>query len=94
VLEELGSDSHVFFRVAAPRVTIEMRDVTTDDATILAEHDSLFTARVDPATRASVGRPLELVVDPARFHFFDAESGRSLLLADAGRQAAHEEALS
>jgi multiple sugar transport system ATP-binding protein len=92
VLEELGADSLALFRVAAPRVTIESR--ASDDATILAEHDSLFTARVDPATRASVGRPLELVVDPARFHFFDAESGRSLLLADAGRQAAHEEALS
>jgi multiple sugar transport system ATP-binding protein len=94
VLEELGADSHVFFRVAAPRVTIESRDQTSDDATILAEHDSLFTARVDPATRASVGDTLELVVDPASFHFFDVRTGRSLLLADAGRQAAHEEALS
>ena len=44
VLEELGSDSHVFFHVAAPRVTIELRDAANDDATILAEHDSLFTA--------------------------------------------------
>jgi multiple sugar transport system ATP-binding protein len=94
VLEELGADSHVFFRVAAPRVTIESRDQTSDDATILAEHDSLFTARVDPATRANVGDTLELVVDPTSFHFFDVKTGRSLLLADAGRQAAHEEALS
>jgi multiple sugar transport system ATP-binding protein len=94
VLEELGSDSHVFFRVAAPRVTIETRDATSDDATILAEHDSLFIARVDPATKAGVGEPLELTLDPAKFHFFDVETGRSLLLADAGRQAAHEEALS
>jgi len=94
VLEELGADSHVVFRVAAPRVTIESRDLRSDDATLLAEDDSLFTARVDPATRAGVGDPLELVVDPASFHFFDVESGRSLLLADAGREAAHEEALS
>jgi multiple sugar transport system ATP-binding protein len=93
VLEELGSDSHVFFRVAAPRVTIETRDESGDDATILAEHDSLFVARVDPATRAEVGDKLELVVDPAGFHFFDVRSGESLLLPDAGRQAAHEEAL-
>ena len=93
VLEELGADSLVLFRVAAPRVTIESRGQTGDEETILAEHDSLFTARVDPATGASVGDTLELVVDPARFHFFDAGSGRSLL-ADAGRQPAHEEALS
>jgi multiple sugar transport system ATP-binding protein len=94
VIEELGADSHVFFRVAAPRVTIESRDPTADDDTILAEHDSLFTARVDPATRARVGETVELVVDPASFHFFDVETGRSLLLADAGGQPAHEEALS
>jgi multiple sugar transport system ATP-binding protein len=85
VLEELGSDSHVFFRVAAPRVTIEMRDATSDDAMLLAERDTLFTARVDPATKAQVGDPLELAVDPAKFHFFDAATGASLLLADAGR---------
>jgi multiple sugar transport system ATP-binding protein len=93
VLEELGSDSLVLFRVAAPRVTIESRDATSDDTTILAEHDSLFTARVDPGTRGSVGDELEVVVDPARFHFFDVETGRSLL-ADPGREPAHEEALS
>jgi multiple sugar transport system ATP-binding protein len=93
VLEELGSDSYVFFRVAAPRVTMESRDVTSDDATLLAEDDSLFTARVDPATRGRAGERLELVVDPAAFHFFDVRTGESLLLADAGRQPAHEVAL-
>ena len=93
VLEDLGSDSYVFFHVAAPRVTIASRDQTSDDATILAEHDSLFTARVDPSTHARVGDTLELVVDPAAFHFFDVDTGRSLLLADAGREASHEEAL-
>jgi multiple sugar transport system ATP-binding protein len=94
VLEELGADSHVFFRVAAPRVTIETRDASDDETTILAESDSRFTARVNPATRAEVGTPLELAVNPASFHFFDVRTGESLLLADAGREPAHEEALS
>ena len=94
VLEELGSDSHVFFHVAASRVTIETRDATSDDATILAEHEALFTARVDPATEARAGRSLELAVDPTKFHFFDVGTGESLLLPDTGRQAAHEETLS
>ncbi|MDP9286241.1 MAG: sn-glycerol-3-phosphate ABC transporter ATP-binding protein UgpC [Actinomycetota bacterium] len=92
VLEELGADSHVFFRVAAPRVTFESRDASDDEATLLAENDSLFTARVDPATKGRVGAPLELAVDPASFHFFDVRTGESLLggaerapsLADAG----------
>ena len=92
VLEELGSDSHVFFRVAAPRVTIESRDAADDEAGLLAEDDSLFTARVDPATSGRIGGPLQLAVDPASFHFFDVETGESLL-ADAGRQASHEETL-
>ena len=98
VLEELGSDSHVFFRVAAPRITFETRGEEDDETTILAERDSRFTARVNPATTARVGAPLELAVDPSSFHFFDVRSGESLLspagsLADAGREAAHEEAL-
>jgi multiple sugar transport system ATP-binding protein len=93
VLEELGSDSLVIFRVAAPRVTIETRDAPDDETTILAEHDSRFTARVNPATNAAVGAPLELALNPASFHFFDVRTGESLLLADAGGQPAHEESL-
>ena len=92
VLEELGSDAYVFFRVAAPRVTVESRDAADEEAGLLAEDDSLFTARVDPATSGRIGDPLQLAVDPASFHFFDVQSGESLL-ADAGRQAAHEETL-
>jgi len=91
VLEELGSDSHVFFRVSAPRITFETRGEGDDETTILAERDSRFTARVDPATAARAGAALELTVDPSKFHFFDARTGKSL--ADAGREAAHEEAL-
>jgi multiple sugar transport system ATP-binding protein len=78
VLEELGADSHVFFRVDAPRITAEMLE-SEDEATLLAEPTALFSARVDPKTRAQVGETLELAVDPTRFHFFDPETGRSLL---------------
>jgi multiple sugar transport system ATP-binding protein len=79
VLEELGSDSHVFFRVAAPRVTFESRDAADEEASLLAEDDSLFTARVDPATSGRIAAPLELALDPASFHFFDSQTGESLL---------------
>jgi multiple sugar transport system ATP-binding protein len=81
VIEELGSDTHVFFRVAAPRVTIETRNASADEAGLLAEEDSLFTARVDPATKAKSGARLQLAVDPASFHFFDVRTGESLLPA-------------
>ena len=78
MLEELGSDAYLFFRVAAPRVTVETRGASDDEASLLAEEDSLFAARVDPATRGRVGAPLELAVDPSSFHFFDVGTGESL----------------
>ena len=49
----------------------------------LADEGTLFTARVDPRTSARVGERITLAVDPARFHFFDPESGRSLVGAAA-----------
>src|SRR5438874_5860909 len=39
VLEELGSDAYVFFRVAAPRVTVDSRDAADEEAGLLAEDD-------------------------------------------------------
>ena len=79
VLEELGSDAFVFFHVAAPRVTIESRVVSEDDASLLAEEDAFFTARVQAMTSARVGAPLQLAIDPSTFHFFDLQTGASLL---------------
>ena len=79
VLEELGSDTFVFFHAAAPRVVVESRTASDDEATLLAEKNARFAARVDPATKGRVGATLELAVDPARFHFFDVRTGDSLL---------------
>jgi len=83
VLEELGADSHVLFRVEAPRITAELLEAQ-DEATLLAEPTALFSARVDPKTRAEVGEPLELAVDASAFHFFDRETGKALV-ATAGK---------
>ena len=82
VLEELGSDVHVIFEIAAPRVEAEeLRAAAEDEAALLAEDEqrSLFNARVDPQTRARVGERLRLAVQPRAFHFFDRETGESLL---------------
>ena len=80
VLEELGSDAHVFFPVAAPLITPDvLEDEGEDGATLVASEVALLNARVDPRTAARVGGTLRLVVDPARFHFFDPETGLSLL---------------
>jgi multiple sugar transport system ATP-binding protein len=78
VLEELGADSHVLFRVDAPRITAERLEAG-DEATLLAEPTALFSARVDPRSRAAVGETLELAVDPSRFHFFASTTGAALV---------------
>jgi multiple sugar transport system ATP-binding protein len=87
VLEELGSDAFVFFHVAAPRVSLESRAASDDEAGLLVEEDSFFTARVEAATSARVGAPLRLAVDPSKFHFFDLGSGESLLPAGPSHPA-------
>jgi multiple sugar transport system ATP-binding protein len=85
VVEELGSDAYVFFGVDAPKLSTEAGGEGEDDATLLAEEKALFSARVDPRTPAHVGEPLTLAVDANRFHFFDRETGASLLDEREGR---------
>jgi multiple sugar transport system ATP-binding protein len=85
VLEELGSDAHVFFRVHATRIAAETlgedEDSTTD---LVTDRGSLLNARVDARTTARVGHQVRLAVDPSRFHFFDAISGAALVGARTG----------
>jgi len=76
VVEELGSDTFVFFQVHAPPITAEVLE-SAEDRLLLTEH-ALFTARVDSRSAARVGRPLELALDPARFQFFAADTGARL----------------
>ena len=76
VLEELGSDAHVFFRVDASRVAAGLEDEADEATDLVTDRGSLLNARVDPRTTARVGEPIRLSVDPSRFHFFDAETGR------------------
>jgi multiple sugar transport system ATP-binding protein len=92
VVEELGSDAHVFFPVAAAPVTAEiLEECEGDEATLLPDSKTLFTARVDPATSARVGVPLELAVNPARLHFFDTQTGLSLVAEPEAEAAPAEE---
>jgi multiple sugar transport system ATP-binding protein len=80
VLEELGSDAHVFFPVAAPRITPEAIEAEgEDDPTLVVDEHALLNARVDSRTAAVVGETMRLAVDPGRFHFFDPETGAALL---------------
>jgi multiple sugar transport system ATP-binding protein len=79
VLEELGSDAHVFFHVDAAPVTAELLEAAAGEE-LLPEREALFAARVDARTAARVGEALELALDPARFHYFDPDTGARLEL--------------
>jgi multiple sugar transport system ATP-binding protein len=80
VLEELGSDAHVFFPVAAPRITPEAIEAEgEDDPTLVVDEHALLNARVDSRTAAVVGETMRLAVDPNRFHFFDPDTGAALI---------------
>src|SRR4029453_14276306 len=82
VVEELGSDAHVFFHLDAEAVAT---DVTgRDEAALLPESKALYSARIDPRARARAAapggaEPVELPPGAGRLHFFDPETGRTLL---------------
>jgi multiple sugar transport system ATP-binding protein len=76
VLEELGSDAHVFFHVDAAPITAEIVETGLTEG--LPDARALFTARVDARTAARVGDTIGLAVDPRRFHYFDPATGARL----------------
>ena len=78
VLEDLGADAHVIFPVDAPRIEAEDLRQTDDEEALIAGDGAVFTARVDPRTRARQGGSLRLAVDPAGFYYFDPATGASL----------------
>ncbi|HEY6151293.1 MAG TPA: sn-glycerol-3-phosphate ABC transporter ATP-binding protein UgpC [Gaiellaceae bacterium] len=79
VVEELGSEAHIFFPVDAPPVTAEILESSeSEEGTLLPESKALFAARLGAETRARVSVPLELAVNPARLHFFDTSTGARL----------------
>ena len=87
VVEDLGPDTHVIFPIEAPPVDVgDVRAAAGDDDVLMPIDRALFTARIAPESSARAGRVLRLAVDPARFHFFDPDSG--LRLSPAGAEAA------
>ena len=86
VLEELGSDIHVFFHVDAAPISAEILEAATGGG--LPDERTLFTARLDAQSAARVGDSIDLAVDPRRFHFFDPETGARLSADSAPALAA------
>jgi multiple sugar transport system ATP-binding protein len=86
VVEELGTEVHLIFGVAAAPVVSEhvaaALDEVDDEAQLLVHDEpgqrSSFTARVDASTKARAGERIRLTVDNCAFHFFDSDTGDAL----------------
>ncbi|HWT94350.1 MAG TPA: ABC transporter ATP-binding protein [Solirubrobacteraceae bacterium] len=82
VVEDLGTEKHLIFKLDAPRVSAdELREAmdAEDDAVLLADEDrAVWTAVVDPRCDVRPGETVELGFDPARLHGFDPDSGAAL----------------
>jgi multiple sugar transport system ATP-binding protein len=85
--EALGSEVLIHFSVDAPVVLTEDTKELAVDAgaealetleSLAQEDRSEFIAALSPRTEAKAGEDVELVVDTARFHFFDPETGRGI----------------
>ncbi len=77
VVEALGDEALVSFRVNAPAVEIE--EIRADEGRLLAdEAGTRFVARVRGRVDVHSGDRLELAVDHRELHLFDADSGAAL----------------
>ena len=82
--EELGTEIHVIFAIAAPPV--EHKDVADlappgeedESALPLYEGKSLWTAQVSARSKVRAGDRIELGVDTRNLHFFDPASGLAI----------------
>jgi len=80
VVEDLGSEANVLFTVEAPPVRVEGvaedPEAGTPIPLVAAEGTCVFTAAVDARTAARTGNRVRLSVNPARFHFFNRDTGQ------------------
>ncbi|WP_432092768.1 ABC transporter ATP-binding protein [Streptomyces sp. bgisy100] len=80
VLESVGSDVYVYFteETGAP-VSAELEELAADSGLReTGSHGDQIVTRLDAATRAREGHPLELTLDVARGHIFDPGTGTNL----------------
>ncbi|MEO9220710.1 MAG: sn-glycerol-3-phosphate ABC transporter ATP-binding protein UgpC [Mycobacteriaceae bacterium] len=79
VLESLGADKFVYFNLEGGRADAkELEEIAHDTGAEMG--GSEVTARLDAASRAKEGQPLEVWFDARKMHVFDTDDGRNLTL--------------
>ncbi|MFD8521569.1 ABC transporter ATP-binding protein [Streptomyces capillispiralis] len=87
VLESLGSDAYVYFSAeGGPVTTAELEELATDSGArdTGAGTAQQIVARLDAATRAREGAPLDLRIDMGKAHVFDPSTGTNLTHPESG----------
>ena len=81
LVEQLGSEAYVHFeQPLAPVITPDIQELLADqgaDASVLGD-TTAFTARVNPDYAPKTGDKTDLVVETAKLHFFDKETGEAI----------------
>jgi multiple sugar transport system ATP-binding protein len=82
VVEDLGSDTYVVFKLDAPAFRAHgATGSQRSDEVFDLDGRAVFNARLDSRTCAHAGEPIDLAIDPGRLYLFDPASGRSLVAA-------------
>jgi multiple sugar transport system ATP-binding protein len=82
--EAVGPEVYVHFSLDEPAVrTEELKEIAEDAGVVedevgAARDRTRFVGRLDPATTAAEGRPIELAVDTAALHYFDVATGQAI----------------
>ncbi len=81
VIEVLGADTYIHFSVnRGPVITPDIEELLADSgqsASSLGD-TTKFIARISPDVQVKHGETVELVVDTAKMHFFDPETGNRI----------------
>jgi multiple sugar transport system ATP-binding protein len=97
IVEELGAESHLIFRINAPRVMTEAvraaADTRSEEAEAAAtlfvdDENAEFTALVDSRFPVAPGQEVDLAIHVAGLHFFDRVTGDVVDVGRASRRAA------
>ena len=80
LIEALGAELIVHFPLAAEPFAIMDAEFEGDDAVeaMRAEGEAIYTGRFSPRSTARAGERLDVVVDTARMHFFDPDTGNAI----------------
>ncbi len=81
LVEALGSEIIVHFPLAVDSFSIMDAEFEGEDAVEASKDDqgrTIYVGRFSPRSFAKIGSSIDIVIDTARFHFFDPASGEAI----------------